>query len=281
MALTPQDFDFISRLVRAKSGIVLETGKEYLVDARLSAVAKEHKLASIAALVDRLKASNFDPLHQRVIEAMTTNETSFFRDIYPFEAFRNTILPAVMAARSATRTLSFWCGAASTGQEPYTIAMILHEAIPMISNWRIEFLCTDISTEMIARSKAGKYSQLEIGRGMPPAMLAKYFDKIGPAEWQVKKQLRDMIQFRELNLTQAWGMMPTIDICFLRNVLIYFDTATKKEILGRIRKLLRPDGYLFLGSAESTVNLDDEYERMAIDRSGCYRRRAITASKAA
>ena len=275
MALTTQEFDYLRGLVRAKSGIVLEAGKEYLVETRVLGLLRKSGLDSIAQLIERLRASPVDPLHRRLVEVMTTNETSFFRDGHPFDALRTTVLPALMAARATTRTLSFWCGACSAGQEPYTVAMTMLESVPRLAEWKISFLCTDLSSEMVARTKAGTYSALEIGRGLPPALLSKYFDPVGTG-WQAKRQLRDMMDVRELNLTQPWPQMPPMDIVFLRNVLIYFDAPTKVDILGRIRRLMRPDGYLYLGSAESTVNLDEEYERLPVNRSGCYRKKAST-----
>ncbi|HVT80927.1 MAG TPA: protein-glutamate O-methyltransferase CheR [Phycisphaerae bacterium] len=279
MAISPADFDYVRTLVRNQSGIVLEPGKEYLVDARLSGLIRQLKIESIPALVERLRAAPADPLQARVVEAMTTNETSFFRDIHPFETLKKVILPEIIARRASSRTLSIWCGASSTGQEPYTIAMTLSEMLPNIADWKINFTATDLSTEMIRRSREGKYGQIEVNRGLPAPMLVKYFDKTG-LEWQVKKSLRDMVQFREMNLTSMWPPMPMMDIIFMRNVLIYFDTDVKRQILGKARRLLDPQGYLFLGCAETTMGLDDEYARMQLDKSSCYRHKHAT-SKAA
>jgi chemotaxis protein methyltransferase CheR len=282
MPITTDEFDYVRHLVRARSGIVLEPGKEYLVDARLSSLVREQKLESIAVLVQRMRASVTDPLHKRVVEVMTTNETSFFRDLHPFEALRRNVLPALLANRAATRTLSIWCAASSTGQEPYTIAMTLLESVPQLADWKLTFVATDLSREMVERSRAGKYNQIEINRGLPAALMVKYFDKQG-LEWQVKSKLREMIEFKELNLTSpAWiGVPSPLDIVFIRNVLIYFDPETKKDILGRIRKMLRPDGYLFLGCAETTMSLDDNYERLQVEKSGCYQLRGAAGAAAA
>ena len=269
MPIAPGDFAYISDLVRRKSGIVLETGKEYLVEARLAGLIRQEKLDSIASLVTRLRASSMDPLHVKVVEVMTTNETSFFRDHHPFEALKRVVIPSLLAARAQSKSLSIWCGASSTGQEPYTIAMTLCEAIPNLADWKLTFIATDISTEMIARGRAGKYNQIEINRGLPAALMVKYFDKHG-LEWQVKERLRNMIEFRQLNLTSSWPGLGQFDIVFMRNVLIYFDTNTKRDILSRIRSVMRPDGYLFLGCAETTMSLDDSYERVQVDKSGCY-----------
>jgi chemotaxis protein methyltransferase CheR len=280
MGIATPDFEYVCGLIRAKSGIVLEAGKEYLVEARLSALARQQKLDSVAALVSRLRASSSDPLHRLAVEAMTTNETSFFRDHHPFEALKNTIIPSLLTSRSATKTLNIWCGASSTGQEPYTIAMTLCDAIPKLADWKLNFIATDLSAEMVARSRAGKYNQIEVNRGLPATHMVKYFDRQG-LEWQIKEPLRKMIDFREMNLTTAWPLMPPMDLIFMRNVLIYFDTDTKRKILSRIRQMLRPDGYLFLGCAETTLCLDDNYERTQIDKSGSYRLRQPSLAKAA
>jgi chemotaxis protein methyltransferase CheR len=279
MAIAASDFQFVSDLVRRKSGIVLEAGKEYLVEARLSALVRHEKVESIEALVARLRASASDVMNRKVVEAMTTNETSFFRDIHPFEVLRKQVIPALVASRAVSRSLSIWCAASSTGQEPYTIAMMLSEAIPNLREWKMTFVATDISTEMVARSRAGRYGQIEINRGLPAAYLVKYFKKDG-LEWQVSDALRSMIEFRTMNLTEAWSGVPTADVVFMRNVLIYFDTATKREILGKARRVLKPDGYLFLGSAETTMGLDEGFERAPFEKSGCYRVRSAVATAA-
>lgn len=279
MPIEKADFDFLCDLVYRKSGIVLEPGKEYLVEARMAGVVRSEKMASIAALVARLRASSVDPLHVRVVEAMTTNETSFFRDIHPFEALKKVIIPDLLQKRAATKALSIWCAAASTGQEPYTVAMTLLDAIPDIAAWKITFIATDISTEMIARCKAGRYNQIEINRGLPATLLVKHFSKQG-LEWEISPRLRSMIDFRELNLTLPFTTLPTLDIVFMRNVLIYFDAPTKQRILANTRRLLRPDGCLFLGSAETTMGLDDAFERVPIEKSGIYRPRAAAPALA-
>jgi chemotaxis protein methyltransferase CheR len=200
---------------------------------------------------------------------MTTHETSFFRDHYPFEALRKVVLPALMARRAVSKTLTIWCGACAMGQEPYTIAMTLCETIPKIEEWRITFIATDICADMITQSRNGKFTQLEVNRGLPAPLLIKYFEKHG-MEWQIKRPLRSMIEFRELNLTQEWGNLPAMDIIFMRNVLIYFDTPTKQEIFRRVRGVLKPDGYLFLGCAETTMCVDDNFARAEIEKGSYY-----------
>ncbi len=270
MPLDLPDFEFVCSLVLKRSAIVLEPEKSYLVESRLLPLARREGLASIAELVSRLRANSLNGLHQRVVEAMTTNETSFFRDLNPFEALRKVVLPEFFQRRAAERRLQIWCGASSTGQEPYTIAMVLREHFSGFSDWKIHIVATDLSTDVLARARQGRYSQLEVNRGLPAAFLVKYFQRQG-TEWELKEEVRRLVEFRQLNLIDAvWGIAAT-DIVFLRNVLIYFDVATKKTILQKIRGVLRPDGYLFLGGAETTMNLDDAFERTNFERSGCYR----------
>ncbi|MBI5428099.1 MAG: protein-glutamate O-methyltransferase CheR [Nitrospinae bacterium] len=270
MAISAPDFDFIRKLIHERSAIVIEPGKEYLVEARLQPLAQREGFPSIQELVAKLRSDRFNCLHQKVVDAMTTNETSFFRDVHPFETMRKIIVPEIMAKRAGLRELNVWCGASSSGQEPYTIAMLLRENFPELAKWKVVFMASDISQEMLTRSRNGMYSQLEINRGLPAAYLVKYFQRVG-MEWQIKEDLRKTIDFREINLCGAWPHIPKLDIIFMRNVLIYFDVNTKKTILGKIRQLLKPDGYLFLGAAETTLNLDDNFTRMNFPQSGCYR----------
>ncbi len=269
MPLNATEFDFIRKLVKEQSAIVLENGKEYLVEARLHPLLQKEGLASFEELVSHLRSNKRNGLDKKIIEAMTTNETSFFRDLNPFETLKKTILPDIKEKRSATKELNIWCGASSSGQEPYTLAFVLKEFFPDPTPWKINFTASDISVEMLERCRNGIYSQLEINRGLPAPMLIKYFERCG-VDWQIKEPIRKMIQFRELNLCSYWPIMPKMDIIFLRNVLIYFDVETKKEIFSKIRKLLKPDGYLFLGAAETTLNLDDNFARIDTSQCGCY-----------
>ncbi len=273
MAINSADFGYISQLVYDRSAIMLEAGKEYLVESRLGPLMENERLDSFRALVGQLRTQPYNGLHQKVVEAMTTNETSFFRDLHPFEALKKPILPELIEKRAGTRSLTIWCAACSSGHEPYTILILLQEQFPELANWSVRLIASDISHEMLARTKAGRFSQLEINRGLPAPLLVKYFHKQG-LEWQVKESLRQRLELCHMNLASTWPTLPPADIVFLRNVLIYFNTETKRTILGKIRKVLRPDGYMFLGSAETTINLDDGFERMQLDRAGCYRLRA-------
>ncbi|MCZ7527731.1 MAG: protein-glutamate O-methyltransferase CheR [Acidimicrobiia bacterium] len=275
MPITTAEFDYIRELVRNRSAIVLDPGKEYLVESRLVPLARSEGLESIADLVSELRnGSGAGRLATQVVEAMTTNETSFFRDVHPFEALRSAVLPDLLKKRSGERALTIWCGAASSGQEPYSIAMTIKEHFPELGGWSIRFLATDLSTEMLEKARAGRYAQIEANRGLPAHLLVKYFERRGTG-WQVKDELRGMVDYRPLNLIEPWPSLPRCDLVFLRNVLIYFDVETKRAILEKIRQVLRPDGYLFLGAAETTMNIHDGFERVPIDRAGCYRPRGF------
>jgi chemotaxis protein methyltransferase CheR len=268
--MTPADFAVVAKLLLERSAIALEPGKEYLVESRLTPVARRHGLASVAEFIQRLRLSGANGLADEVVEAMVTTETSFFRDVHPFETLRKVVLPELIAARQPEKRLSIWCAAASSGQEPYTIALVLKEYFPELAGWQVLFRATDISQDMLRRCREGRYSQLEVNRGLPAALLVKYFRQDG-AHWQVRDDLRAMIDFQPLNLAAPWPVMPAFDLVFLRNVMIYFDVETKKAILGRVARLLRSDGYLVLGGAETTFNLDSSYERVESLKSGYYR----------
>jgi chemotaxis protein methyltransferase CheR len=264
------DFDYIRNYVREQSAIVLEPGKEYLVESRMLTLAAKERLGSVDELIGKLRADPLNGLHRKVVDAMTTNETSFFRDIHPFEALRQVIIPELIARRAAERQITFWCGAASTGQEPYSVLMILAEHFPEVLRWNLTFIATDLSREVLAKARAGRFTQLEVNRGLPAKLLVKYFTRQGH-DWEFSADLRKRVDFRELNLVKDWPPFPPVDIVFLRNVLIYFDVETKKAILGKIRRLMRPGGTLLLGGAESTLNIDDAYERTVIVKTPCHR----------
>jgi chemotaxis protein methyltransferase CheR len=267
--VTTVDFDYICTLVRSRSAIVLEPGKEYLVQARLLPLARKQGLDDISALVERLKRGDA-ALTTEVVEAMTTNETSFFRDVHPFELLRTEVVPDLLTKRAATRRLHIWSAAASTGQEAYTIAMTLRENFPQLVGWNVSILGTDLSREVLEKAREGRYAQIEVNRGLPAPMLVRYFDRAGPA-WRVKPDLRALVEFKQLNLMGQWPVMPSMDIVFLRNVLIYFDADTKRDILTRVQRVVAPDGYLFLGAAETTLQFEGMFERVAGARGNCYR----------
>lgn len=271
--LTTSDFYYVRDLVREKSGLVLEDGKAYLAETRLAQLARGTGMASAQEVVDRLRTGRDDALSQKVVEALATNETSFFRDIHPFDALRKVVLPDVVRRREADRKLNIWCGACSTGQEPYSIAMLIREHFPNLLSWDLRILATDLATDVLAKAKKGLFTQLEVNRGLPAPLLVKYFERRG-VEWQIRDDVGRMITFAPLNLLTGKPDLPAIDVVFLRNVLIYFDVPTKKSVLGRIRRWLRPEGYLFLGGAETTWNLDDGYDRVPYEKTTVYRPRA-------
>lgn len=268
--MNTQTFDYFRELVLSRSAIVLEAGKEYLVESRLAPVARQHGFATLDELAAAMRRVPFGAMHRQTVEAMTTNETSFFRDIHPFDALRKAVLPELIARKSAKRELNIWCGAASTGQEPYSVAMLLREHFPELRSWKLTFLATDIATNVLARARAGRYTQLEVNRGLPAPLLVKHFAKDG-TEWQISDDIRGMVEFRELNLIDPWPAMPTIDVVFMRNVLIYFDVTTKRQILDRVRRVMSPQGYLLFGSAETTMGLDQQLDRFQYERGITYR----------
>lgn len=265
--MTAGEFDYVCRLVRERSGIVLD-GKEYLVDARLTPVVRQRQLGSISELVGRLRSAPDNGLAAQVVEAMVTTETSFFRDVHPFETLRTAVLPELIRTRPE-RKLRVWFAACSTGQEPYSFALLVRERFPELAGWSLELLATDLSAEVLARARAGRYSQLEVNRGLPAVALVKFFRQHGPT-WELAEDVRRMVEFRELNLIRPWPVLPRFDLVFLRNVLIYFDVDVKKSILGRVARVLRPDGYLLLGGAETTLNLDDSFRRAEHLKGGFY-----------
>ena len=272
MPVSKSDFNYIRELVFERSAIVLEDGKEYLVESRLGPVAKLKGFDTIEHLVEDLRKNSNGELQYKVVEALTTNETSFFRDIHPFETLKNVVLPELIENRKNATELNIWCAASSSGQEPYSIAMLLSENFPALA--KINFIASDISEEMLTRCRSGEFSQLEVNRGLSAALLIKYFDKIG-IKWAIKKKLRDLIKFQQINLAQNLPYLPKMDIIFLRNVLIYFDIEMKKKVLQQIKTILQPDGYLFLGGAETTLNLDESFTRMSVKYSGCYRLKRV------
>jgi chemotaxis protein methyltransferase CheR len=270
MTMTASEFDYIRRLVLEQSAIVLEDDKQYLAESRLLPLARREGFDSIGSLVVRLLTNKFDGLHRKVVEAMTTNETSFFRDFHPFEALRKMILPELILKRTASKELNIWSAACSSGQEPYSLVMLLQEDFPSLADWSIRLIASELSADMLARSREGRYTQLEVNRGLPARLLVKYFRQYG-TDWEINETLRSKVEFQIMNLADYWPPLPPMDIILMRNVLIYFGVETKKKILGKVRQALKPDGFLFLGGAETTFNLDDAFERVQFDRTIFYR----------
>ena len=268
VTISPQAFTFVRELVRAESAIVLETGKEYLVESRLVPLARAAGHLDVDAYVADLSKRRTPGSLKQVVEALTTNETSWFRDSDPFTALRQTVFPALAKTRS-DRTLRIWAGACSSGQEPYSIMMTALDT-PELAGWKIDLVATDLSEEMLDRSRQGEYSQLEVNRGLPATTLVRHFERAG-LSWRINQSIRDRVEFRQLNLTRPFPPMGRFDVVFLRNVLIYFDLPTKRDVLKRVRQVMAPDAHLFLGAAEMTMGVDDAWERVPAGRSSVYR----------
>jgi chemotaxis protein methyltransferase CheR len=262
-----ENYRFLKEYVYRESGIVLDDNKHYLLEARLLPIVQQSHLASLDALCAALRNHGDPPLHKKVVEAMTTHETLFFRDIAPFDALRTDILPPLIELRKTTRKLTFWSAAASSGQEAYSLGMLLLEM--GLSGWNIQILGTDLSEQILARAREGRYLQIEVNRGLPANYLLKHFERRG-LDWQIKDQLRNMVQFEQFDLRKSMRTKGPFDVIFCRNVLIYFDVETKKKILQELRGALFPGGHLILGGAESTLNLDNEFLRVPAGRTVFY-----------
>jgi chemotaxis protein methyltransferase CheR len=252
--VNPADYDFLRRLLKERSGLVLGPDKQYLVESRLLPVSRRVGVAGLNGLMEKIRQPGNESLIVQVVEAMATNESLFFRDKIPFDHFRETIIPALLVSRAKQRRIRIWCAAASTGQEPYSLAMALKEFGPKLAGWHTEILATDFSLDVLEKAKAGIYSQFEVQRGLPIQMLVKYFTQVGEM-WEIAPEIRDMVRFREFNLLHDCSHLGVFDVVFCRNVLIYFDQQTKMEVLDRIARVIESDGYLVLGAAETVVGL--------------------------
>lgn len=264
------DFDFVRTLVKQHVSISLDDSKGYLVSSRLLPVARAEGFDSVTQLIANLRSRPHGRVHTRVLEAVATTETSFFRDYHPFEALRDHVIPElVRKRRDTTRMLNIWSGACSSGQEPFTMAMVLRQVIPDIENWTIQLLASDFSGAMVDRARQGVYKQLEVNRGLPARLLVQYFDQKG-SSWWAKDEIKRMVTFFQQNLDREWSRIPQLDLLFLRNVLIYFDVETRRRILRKVRRHLRPDGYLIMGAAETTLSLDESFKRVQFGRAAFY-----------
>jgi chemotaxis protein methyltransferase CheR len=266
--VTPQDFDYLRKFLRDRSGLVLAIEKQYLAESRLLPLARCNGMSTLAELIERLRNRTPAPLATQVVEAMTTNETSFFRDKIPFDHFRDTIMPGLIAARAREKRIRIWCAAASTGQEPYSLAMALKSMGSAIAGYRIDIVATDLSSDVLEKAKAGIYSQFEVQRGLPVQTLLKFFDQVGES-WQLAPDLRSMVQFRPLNLLNDFSALGIFDVVFCRNVLIYFDQENKIAALNRIARQMPGDGFLVLGAAETVIGLTEAFKPLA-DKRGLY-----------
>jgi chemotaxis protein methyltransferase CheR len=279
--VTPPDYEYLRKLLRDQSGLDLSADKQYLIESRLLPLSRKAGLAGISELVQKMKAGS-TVITTQVVEAMTTNETFFFRDKTPFDHFRDSIMPEILGARAGRKSVRIWCAAGSTGQEPYSLAMCLKEMSGALAGWRVEIIATDLSQEVLEKSKAGIYSQFEVQRGLPIQLLVKYFKQTGEF-WQVNADIRAMVQHRQLNLLHDFSQLGIFDVIFCRNVLIYFDQDTKIKIFNRLAKATEADGFLVLGAAETVVGLTDVFKPFP-ERRGLYRpnvERAMPAKTAA
>jgi len=275
--VSPVEYEYLRKLLKDHSGLDLSADKHYLIESRLLPLARKAGLPGIPELVQKMKGGS-TALVTQVVEAMTTNETFFFRDKVPFDHFRDSIMPEILQARAGRKSVRIWCAAGSTGQEPYSLAMCLKEMGAALTGWRVEILATDLSQEVLEKSKAGIYSQFEVQRGLPIQMLVKYFKQNGEL-WQLNADIRAMVQHRQLNLLHDFSQLGTFDVIFCRNVLIYFDQETKINIFGRLARVLEPDGFLVLGAAETVVGLTEDFKPFP-DRRGLYRPSGVRAAPA-
>ena len=266
--MKPADFEFLSQLVNKRSGLVLTEDKAYLLESRLMPVARKRGMKGLEDLISTIRTTMEEELLREVTEAMTTNESFFFRDVKPFDTFRDMILPELLESRAAKKSFRIWCAAASSGQEPYSLAMVMKELATKLTGWSYEIIATDISTEMLVKAEKGIYSQFEVQRGLPIQMLLKYFKKDNDV-WEINSSLRDMVTFKEFNLLNDPKVLGAFDVVFCRNVLIYFDQPTKSRILDWIARMLPADGRLFLGGAETVLGITDKF-KLIPGRRGVY-----------
>ncbi len=278
MSIRQENFEFIRDLVKRAAGIVIDQGKEYLVDSRLSTLAHQRGFKSTDDYLVHVRRHPLERAVDPIVEALTINETYFFRDFFPFEALRTTVLPKLIELNRDRRMLNIWSAACATGQEPYSLAMLLREHFPQLNSWRVEVLATDICSTVLGRAQAAEYTQFEVNRGLPAAYLIKYFDKRGE-NWVLKEELRRTVRFQKINLVHPWthGEM---DLIFVRNVLIYFDADTKRQILGEMSRRLRSGGHLVLGSTETALEMNGHFDMLTVGKSTFYQNKPATLAVA-
>ncbi len=274
--MTEAEFDALRAFLKTRSGLALSPDKRYLVESRLSSVCTRFKIDSLSHLVREIRAGRSLALEKATVEAMTTNETFFFRDKGPFDLFQDVLLSKYLKERASTRRLRIWCAAASTGQEPYSLAMLLKEAAPRMAGWHIDIVASDISTEVLEKAKAGFYNQFEVQRGLPIRLLVKYFTQVGD-QWQIAPEIRAMVDYRYLNLIEDFNRLGQFDIVYCRNVLIYFDPNLKADVLRRIANIMAPDGSLLLGASETVLGVTDALTLDPAHR-GLYSKNASSAA---
>jgi chemotaxis protein methyltransferase CheR len=263
--MKPADFDFLTALVKEQSGLILSSDKAYLLESRLMSVARKRGLKGLDELTDTIRKTQEKELIREVTEAMTTNESFFFRDTRPFDIFRDVLMPDILKTRATAKSLRIWCAAASSGQEPYSLAIILKEMAPQLAGWKIEIIGTDISRDILAKAKKGVYTQFEVQRGLPIQLLLKYFTKKEEV-WEINSSLQEMVTYKEYNLLDDLKPLGKFDVVFCRNVLIYFNQETKGKVLDQISALLPADGKLFLGGAETVIGVSEKFKPLSGQR---------------
>ncbi|MBM3756325.1 MAG: protein-glutamate O-methyltransferase CheR [Acidobacteria bacterium] len=266
--LSPDNYTFLQQYLYRESGIVIDCGKSYLLESRLLPIIKAENLSTINDLCRLLRATAPPALKTKVIESLTTNETLFFRDSNVFDALEKSVLPQLIEAKNDIKRINIWSAAASTGQEAYSLAILLAER--GLTGWSIQVLGTDLNQQVLDRAAQGRYLQIEVNRGLPAKYLVKHFTRVG-LDWQLSPTIRSMVKFRQLDLRASMRGMAPFDLVFCRNVLIYFDVDTKKKILAEIRSTMRSGSLLVLGAAETTLNLDDNYVRVPHGAAAFYR----------
>lgn len=271
MDIAQEDYKRLQDWIQREAAIVIEDGKEYLVRARLSPILRSEGMESLKQLLDAATSTLNAGTRLKVIDALTTNETSFFRDNEPFVGIQQVILPELIEKRQALKEISIWSAASSTGQEPFSIAMLLKEHFSHLKDWRFKIFATDLSGAALERARQGVFTQFEVNRGLPIQYLVKYFTKEGK-EFRIKPEILSMVTFAESNLSKPFVNIPLSDLVLIRNVLIYFSLDMKRQVLGEIRKILRPDGFLILGSAETTLNVDSNFDRRVFGKTSFYQK---------
>lgn len=258
--LTQNQFSALSTLLKSETAVVLESGKEYLVESRLTSLAHDEGFGSLGEMIDLVLRRSNPSLNQKVLLALTTNETSFFRDLSAFEFLKTSVLPDMIQNRISTKSLTIWSAACSTGQEPYSIAMSMAENFPELNQWNVRVMASDLNPKIVKKAAQGMYTSLEVNRGLPIQLLVKYFTQDSDT-YHLRPEIKDKVSFFEQNLIGTWPTTP-VDILFMRNVLIYFDTETKRQIFEKVKTVLAPDGYLFLGVAETPYRITEGFKKV-------------------
>ena len=265
--INPENYRFLQEYVYSQVGIVLDEGKQYLFQSRLANIVKQLSLGSINDLCAQLHSTGDSGVGHQIAEAMTTNETYFFRDPAHYEAIRTVLLPKLKEERHTSKSLRFWSAAASTGQEAYSLAMLLLEE--QLQGWNMQILGTDFSSKVVARARGGVYQQIEVNRGLPASLLVKHFRRSG-MDWQVSDQVRQLARFETIDLRKSMRTLGPFDLVFCRNVMIYFDSQTKLSILKQLHSTLFRGGWLLLGGAETAFGVDEWFERRTVGSATIY-----------